>query len=73
MTTRTRLGVLRDANGTECAVEREVSQVDGERLTLVLDAGEMGYIPFVLDTDTRSDLMRMLAGEKPRPRLKRVK
>lgn len=73
MTTRVRLGVLRDANGTECAVELEVSQADGERLTLILDAGEMGYIPFALDTESRSDLMRMLAGERPRARIKRIK
>lgn len=71
MTTRERLGVLRDANGNECAVTREVSVVTGEQLFLTIDAGEMGYLTFDLTDETRSDLMRMLAGERPKVRLVR--
>lgn len=68
MTTRTLIGKLTDANGTDCAVYREYSVTAGEQLVLVLDAGEHGYLPFGLTDAHASDLMRMLAGESPKVR-----
>lgn len=73
MTTRTLIGKLTDANGTDCAVYRDYSVTAGEQLVLVLDAGEHGYLQFGVTNESGSDLMRMLAGEPPKVRVRRIK